>query len=274
MESLLDHYVSLYHNDNMFFRFCFVVPFLSIASFMFFAIPLTALAYFSPAFMESWWVEKDPKRRPTKSSIIKQSILGIGFSVFNHCALVALFVTAYSTIKPILLTCVEWDDSVGFLNTPQSALLSLAQLIGCAYLEDFLYYHMHKFFHTNKFLYNNVHALHHTIRQPIAITGHYMSPLEFLSIGSTVLVTPMLLFCHIRLIFVWMFVRNWEAAEEHCGFHVPFNLTHKLIPFYDGPGYHHFHHTKVIGNYGSLTAVHDKMLNTLSKGYTDYVKTL
>ncbi|KAL0479687.1 hypothetical protein AKO1_007528 [Acrasis kona] len=169
-----------------------------------------------------------------------------------------------------------WDDAVSWVT-----LASLLQFTAFVYIEDFLYYQIHKVFHVNKTLFSFVHGLHHSIKRPVALAGHYMSASEFFMIGGTVVITPFLIGAvttmfgypvHYFVLFIWIVFRNWEAAEEHAGFEAPFLIAKYFIPGYDGPSFHYFHHLKVIGNYGAVTAVHDRIGNTVSRGYDEHLQ--
>jgi sterol desaturase/sphingolipid hydroxylase (fatty acid hydroxylase superfamily) len=58
-----------------------------------------------------------------------------------------------------------------------------AQVLFFIYLDDFLYYGVHRLMHRG-WLWKNVHSVHHRIHTPWAITGHYMHPIEYLTTAS------------------------------------------------------------------------------------------
>jgi hypothetical protein len=88
------------------------------------------------------------------------------------------------------------------------------------YLDDFLFYWMHRALHQG-WLFKRIHSVHHRIYTPWAITGHYMHPVEFVLTGSLMILGPLLVGSHLLTIFAWIVVRQWEAAEGHCGYALP-----------------------------------------------------
>jgi sterol desaturase/sphingolipid hydroxylase (fatty acid hydroxylase superfamily) len=274
MQAFMDNLVHLYHTDDTFYKISVLIPVVSTGSFLAQAIPLSLLVLWNPKWLQGRYI----KGRAQNSEILSMMFWGLFYSVFNHAVLFGALAALYPYYEPVVKRAMVWDDNVSWIT-----ITSAVQLVITFYLEDMFYYNIHKTFHTNKFLFNNVHALHHSIRRPIAMIGHYMSPQEFFAIGGTVLFTPFLLGfvgtmfgmnfpVHYKLMLLWLGLRQWEAAEEHCGFEAPFLIAKYIIPLYDGPAFHFFHHTKVVGNYGAVTAVWDKFFGTVSKGYDNYAK--
>lgn len=259
-------YSNLYHNDSGFFYFCVVFPILSVGSFFFFAFPLSLLTLVNPSWLQPYYIQE---KRPSSAKVVEMILSGVYYSLMNHTLLLGALFAVWPFSSAKVRAVIEFD---GPMPHP---VLFLVQLLIIVYLEDMLYYHSHRMLHTNKFLYKYVHALHHTVHTPIALSGHYMSPFEFLTIGGTVLVAPMLLGLvtpvHIYVVLSWLVWREWEAAEGHCGMKLPVQIVDKLLPFYDGPAYHDFHHSKVLGNYGGLTGIHDRIFDTFSSGFLQHM---
>src|SRR4029079_18338737 len=59
----------------------------------------------------------------------------------------------------------------------------VGELIFFIYLDDFLYYWMHRAMHIPA-LFKPVHSWHHTIFTPWGVTGHYMHPIEYILTGT------------------------------------------------------------------------------------------
>ena len=139
------------------------------------------------------------------------------------------------------------------------------QLLFCIYLDDFLYYWMHRAMHT-RWLLRHVHGRHHRVLAPWAVTGHYMHPLEYVLTGSLAFLGPSLLGAHVVLLWAWIVFRQWEAAEGHCGYAFPWSPTHWL-PFSHGPLHHDAHHARVRGNYAGFLALWDRRFGTEVRDY-------
>ncbi|KAL0483282.1 methylsterol monooxygenase [Acrasis kona] len=260
--------------NECFYNLCIVVPILSLFSFLSQALPLSLLVYLDPVWIRNKYI----KGRPSDEEILHQISWGLYYSILNHIVLFASLAIGFPILERYARMVMIFDDSVSFLS-----LKSALQFIMIIYLEDYLYYNLHRLFHCNKRLFRFVHALHHTVRRPVAMAGHYMTVSEFFMIGGTVILTPFLVGTmgvligldaqvHYKVLMIWIVFRQFEASEEHCGFESPLLLAKYFIPAYDGPAFHYFHHFKVIGNYGAITAIHDKYNNTISKGYLEHIQ--
>lgn len=53
--------------------------------------------------------------------------------------------------------------------------------------------------------------------------------------------------------------------------HLPINIIDKIMPRYDGPAFHDFHHSKVLGNYGGFSSFNDARNDTFSSGFLQYM---
>jgi 4-alpha-methyl-delta7-sterol-4alpha-methyl oxidase len=144
------------------------------------------------------------------------------------------------------------------------------QLLFFVVLDDFLFYWMHRGLHESRWLFKQVHSIHHRIMTPWAITGNYMHPLEYVLIGTVMLIGPLLVGAHVATLYIWIVLRQWEAAEGHAGYDFPWSPTH-LFPFSDGATHHDFHHAKVKGNYAGFFPWNDAVFGTLCAGYAEHL---
>lgn len=141
------------------------------------------------------------------------------------------------------------------------------QLLFFIYLDDFLYYWMHRAMHT-RWLLKHVHGWHHRVLTPWAITGHYMHPLEYVLTGSLAFVGPALLGSHVAVLWLWIVFRQWEAAEGHSGYALPWSPT-QWLPFSHGALHHDFHHARVRGNYAGFLPLWDRVFGTYVRNYAE-----
>ena len=146
------------------------------------------------------------------------------------------------------------------------------QLAFFVVLDDFLFYWMHRGLHESRWLFKKVHSTHHRIMTPWAITGNYMHPLEYVLTGTVMLIGPLLVGAHVVTLYIWIVMRQWEAAEGHAGYDFPWSPSH-LIPFSDGATHHDFHHAKVKGNYAGYFPWTDAAFGTLCAGYPEHLAT-
>lgn len=67
---------------------------------------------------------------------------------------------------------------------------------------------------------------------------------------------------HLTSIWVWMYFRQQEAIECHCGYDLPFHLN-KIFPFYCGAFHHDYHHCFYKQNYASVFTWCDRYVDTV-----------
>jgi 4-alpha-methyl-delta7-sterol-4alpha-methyl oxidase len=146
----------------------------------------------------------------------------------------------------------------------------VAQVMFFFVLDDFLFYWAHRALHT-PWLFRHVHSVHHRLRTPCAIAGHYFHWSEYLLISSIAITGPLLIGAHVVTIWIWVALRQLEAAIGHSGYEWPFDPL-RLVPFYEGVAYHDFHHGSFVGNYAGVLGYLDRVCGTRSPGYDDYLR--
>jgi 4-alpha-methyl-delta7-sterol-4alpha-methyl oxidase len=237
--------------DPMFWWFPVGATVVSMTAFVAFAVPLTALAWFEPAWAAPWRIQP---RRPDVRKWLRQAI---DRWLFNNLLLTIAVVALWPLVAP-------WSRV--HLGEPPPWWWMLAQVVGFVYLDDVLYYFMHRAMHHPR-VYRHVHAVHHRVRTPVAITGHFMHPIEYGLTGLLALVGPLLVGAHVYTLYAWVALRQWEAAEGHCGYNLPFSPVH-LLPGSDAGVFHDFHHAHFQGNYAGFLAWFDRVMGTEVPEYT------
>jgi sterol desaturase/sphingolipid hydroxylase (fatty acid hydroxylase superfamily) len=144
----------------------------------------------------------------------------------------------------------------------------IAQLLFFVFLDDFLYYWMHRAMHKG-WLLKKVHSVHHRIRHTSAINGNYMHWFEYLCTASLTLLGPVLIGAHLHVLWLWVVIRQFEAADGHCGYVLPWNPGH-VFPLYEGAGYHDFHHSQYQGNYAGFLPYLDRFFGTYARGFREW----
>ena len=221
----------------------------SMGAFVAFAAPLTWIAWREPAWARPWRIQPrraDP-RRFAGASVRSWAV--------NNAAMFAVTLAAWPVLR-------RGGVHLGPLPSP---LWMLAQLVLFIYLDDLLYYWMHRAMHQGE-LYRRVHAVHHRVPTPWAVSAHYMHPLEYVLTGGLMLVGPLVVGAHVATVYVWIAWRQWEAAEGHCGYAFPWSPT-RWLPGSDGARHHDAHHARFHGNYGGFLYWTDALFGTLAKGY-------
>jgi 4-alpha-methyl-delta7-sterol-4alpha-methyl oxidase len=90
-----------------------------------------------------------------------------------------------------------------------------------------------------------------------------MHPVEFTLTASIALVGPLLVGAHVVTLWLWFAFRQWEAAEGHSGYDLPWTPTH------DGARHHDWHHARVKGNYAGFLTWMDRLCGTYARGYAE-----
>lgn len=253
IDTIIQDYATVFQ-DPWFWQFPAATLAISFVVFMAFALPWTLLAYIEPNWMK-------PYRIQEKAMDIKGTFWpSIYHSVKNTAVMFVLLVIAWPLIKHTGIHTGEMP----------SVYIILAQLLFFILLDDFLYYWMHRWFHENKWLMKNVHSVHHKIKNTCAINGNYMHWIEFAGTSTLILIGPILLSSHLYVVWIWVAIRQFEAADGHIGYDIPWNPA-RLFLIYHGPVYHDFHHAKFKGNYAGFLSYLDALLGkTHIKQYLDY----
>jgi methylsterol monooxygenase/4-alpha-methyl-delta7-sterol-4alpha-methyl oxidase len=145
----------------------------------------------------------------------------------------------------------------------------IGQLIFFIILDDFLYYWMHRSMH-QRWILRHIHGVHHRIKNTCALDGNYFHWVEFVATGLLALVPPLLVGAHLYVLYIWIIIRQFEAADGHSGYDFPNNPA-KLIPGYHGAIYHDFHHAKFKGNFAGFLSYLDRWMgNTYIPSYLTY----
>ena len=243
------------YQEPMYLYFAVGSVVVSMAAFFIFAIPYTLLYFSKYSWVNRYRVQPDRINR----KLILPSIV---YAFLNP----AIALTVVSLLWPILRFS---GVHAGVLPAWYEIVW---QVVFFIVLDDFLFYGAHYLLHKG-WLYKKVHSFHHRITASFALAGNYMHPIEFLVISGLVLLGPVLLGSHVVTLYAFIIFRQWEAAEGHCGLQFRWNPMH-LIPFYDGPAFHEFHHWKFTGNYAAVFSYMDKMFGTFSRGYVEYMAAL
>lgn len=245
-----------FYNDPWFWQFPMATLAISMVSFLTVALPWTAIAWLDPESLRKYKIQQKPFEF---KKFFWPSIARI---IINNIILVCVLIAVWPLLK---LTGVH--------NTELPVwYIILAQLLFFVLFDDFLYYWMHRYMHENKWLLKNIHSVHHRIRNTCGINGNYMHWVEYVLTASLTLLGPILIGAHIYVIWIWVIIRQFEGADGHIGYDIPWNPAH-LLPVYEGPVYHDFHHAKFKGNYAGFLPYLDKYLGkTHIPAYLKYLK--
>ena len=247
MQNLIELY-----QDPLFVLFPIYSWIISLGAFLMFALPYSWIAWKDPARLIRHRIQK---RRMPAEKVFWPSLIRLAIN--SVCTLVVAIL-----LWPLLrLSGVHAGELPHWYEVAW-------QLPFFLMVDDFGFYFLHRMLHT-RWLYKHVHTVHHRIFAPWAIAGGYFHPVEYTLITFVALIGPLLAGAHVVTIWMWAVFRQWEAAEGHSGYELPWNPT-RWLPGYEGPAFHDFHHAGFVGNYANYFGYLDRWLGTESPGYRDY----
>lgn len=259
MDALLAAY-----RDPLFLYVPIATVLLSMAAFLVFAGPLTALAARDPAWVRRWKIQNSRGAPVDAATAEARGILVQGPRMIQLSLRQWLINNVWMLAGAVAAWPLMRLSGIHIGPLPAAWVLVL-QLLFCIYLDDFLYYWMHRAMH-GRFLLRHVHGRHHRVLAPWAISGHYMHPIEYVLTGTLAFVGPALLGAHVALLWIWIVWRQWEAAEGHCGYAFPWSPT-RWLPGSHGALHHDFHHARVRGNYAGFLPIWDRVFGTEVRDY-------
>jgi sterol desaturase/sphingolipid hydroxylase (fatty acid hydroxylase superfamily) len=130
-------------------------------------------------------------------------------------------------------------------------------------VENVVFYCLHRLMHAG-WAYPLVHKLHHEHSVTWVLTAHYSHPVEMLLTGFLPSLLGIKLLgrrLHFFTVLVFLLFRNCEAYEGHCGYELPWTPIYSF-PLSITSGYHNFHHSQNVGNFGSNLRLFDSLLGT------------
>lgn len=247
--TVLSSLIDIYH-DPMFLKLPVASLALGIAGFLLFSLPWTLLAIRDPAWARPYRIQDKPfdALRYLPETIRRMTV--------NTLVVAGLLVLAWPLLR-----------LSGIHDGPRPAwYVFVWQIVFFVFLDDFLYYWMHRWMHENKWLLRHVHAVHHQVRNPCALAGNHFHWAELAMTSGLVLVGPILVGAHVEVVYLWVLLRQLEAADGHTGYHFPWDPLHRL-PFYEGAAFHDFHHARFQGNYAGFLPLWDRIFGTYVPQY-------
>lgn len=176
---------------------------------------------------------KRGKIQPNKSLDYAFLLRSMPLVVLNFVLGLALVPLAFFYLLP--------DHSFDFRSLPDTWTTVRHVLVIMA-VEEIVFYHFHRLFHSNKRLYALVHKLHHTWTAPISYVAIYANPVEHVLCNLLPLVLgPALCGAHFSLVVVFVFLGLVHTELVHSGYWIC-----------DDNGMHDEHHAKFNVNYGVL----------------------
>jgi 4-alpha-methyl-delta7-sterol-4alpha-methyl oxidase len=243
------------YQEPLFYWFVIGTGVVSLVSFLLFAFPLTWVAWRDPPSLRAHRVQSRPMNIP------KWFWPAFGRTVLNNIIATGVFTLSWPLMRQSGVHLGPWP----------AWYVMVAQVIFFFLLDDFLFYWAHRALHT-RWLFRYVHSVHHRLRTPSAIAAHYFHWSEYLLISGIAMLGPLLIGAHVVTIWIWVAIRQLEAAMGHSGYEWRFDPL-RLVPFYEGVAYHDYHHGSFVGNYAGVLGYLDRLFGTRAPGYDEYRRT-
>lgn len=103
------------------------------------------------------------------------------------------------------------------MGLPLPAVGEIAvQLVAYSLVEDYLYYWIHRFLHTD-WAYDKIHHVHHEVTAPTSLATSYSHWAEVVVLAVPMFVGPTIAPCHVVTHWLWFAARLLQAINTHCG---------------------------------------------------------
>ncbi len=144
-----------------------------------------------------------------------------------------------------------------------------AQVIAILLVYDFMFYWIHRGFHT-PFLMKHVHYVHHKVRFPTAVDDYYLHPVDTFWVTTIFLLSvafigPLSTNTFLATLFVWVFINNILHSGLNWPHPVlrPINFLARMHDVHHGPSPR--------SNFGSIFPFWDMMFGTYYRSKGDPV---
>ena len=128
---------------------------------------------------------------------------------------------------------------------------------------DILFYILHRTMHT-PYLYKKFHKIHHTYKEPFALTNHYLDSTELILFFIPPVIPCIIINTHIYIMWISIILLNWNGIFIHSGY----NFTNKYLKYFTPAIIEHDIHHKLFNyNFGATFTFMDKLFGT----YKNYI---
>ncbi|KAF3776929.1 putative methylsterol monooxygenase [Nymphaea thermarum] len=226
----------LTHAETLWFRYSATMPdyfIYFIIFFLFFlfmvlcSLPLALIEAMSPKLVNKFKIQPNVR---------------IPFSRVLQCYK-DVFIIQLIAITPIESTFIPFFKLIGIrtsLPLPSLWPEVAVQLLVYVLVEDYGVYWVHRLMHS-PWAYDKFHRVHHEYTAPVGICTNYGHWVDILILALPTVAGPAIAPCHVLTFTAWLFLRQFQAVESHCGHDFPWS-PNKFIPFYGGAEYHDYHH--------------------------------
>jgi lathosterol oxidase len=148
-------------------------------------------------------------------------------------------------------------------------------------LQDTYFYWMHRLSHRSR-LYRYVHKMHHAYSQPGPFTSYYENLVDHLFIWTVpYIVFPFIFNLHIVTYYIFILFTTTLSIEGHTGYDLKgfywyigyiFNKAPRIKSYIFAHNLmHDYHHQNYNCNFGLWFTIWDRICNTLTVNYDQYV---
>ena len=166
-------------------------------------------------------------------------------ALVRNCKIYVVIWHILTPIIPWLLyeKAIQWTPGQMALDQMPGIVTLLFQLVLAYAVTDCLFYWGHRLLHVGPF-YRYIHKQHHKFYVSIGFAAEYAHPIELLfSNVVPVCAAPILFKYHYFTFCLWLMIAMMGTVSGHSGI---------TSPFAKEDGFHDFHHSHNVGNFGSM----------------------
>ena len=147
------------------------------------------------------------------------------------------------------------------VETFPTAFTMVWQMMVFMLIEDALFYWGHRTLH-HPSIYSYIHKVHHKFNYTVSIAATATHPVEYIVSNVLPFVAgPTLLGAHCATMYAWILFRVSETVVNHSGYNFPWTMF-TILPLQGTAKDHDDHHSKQVGNFGSLFSHWDRIMGT------------
>ncbi len=188
------------------------------------------------------------------------------FKQIFHDGLISFFSPLFFYPSSVFFAyCVYYHHGLVYTDIHKYGIpYFIFSFILATFVHDFYYYWLHRFLHL-RFMFKKIHYIHHSTRNPTAVTFLTLHPLETI---MTSLSTPIIIFLFpmsaTALVMLYMY-NLMHAAYAHNGFEwFPGKISRRWL---NNAVAHNIHHKNVDVNFSYYYLIWDRVFGTLDKTY-------
>ena len=188
-------------------------------------------------------------------------------SILYNTIIGSLIVLPLSLYPYIYFNLLDYETDPELIPSPITIFKHISFV---TIIFETLFYWIHRLFHT-PWLYKTFHKQHHEYQVTVTIAASYNHPVDYMLTTMLPVVVGITLLHKLHIVTHYMFVFYATIFGDltHCGYDMPW-YPWGVIPLGAPIGFHDYHHSVNIGNYGVFSPFWDAICGT-NRHYMKYI---